>query len=198
MLKMQLDVLEGTRRLAAVPEADRDRSTEIQAGRLSRSESLIDVEADKALVLLREEGSAVALPEAVEQMREDIQQVVVRLAQAKLDDLTVAIEEDIVASLEEIIGALQRAQEKMEQKEQKPPPSQQGAPPEPALIDQLAELKMIRALQMRVNRRTQRYARLIDGEQADDRELLEALDRLAERQQRIFRATRDIVIGKNR
>ena len=30
------------------------------------------------------------------------------------------------------------------------------------LVDQLAELKMIRALQMRVNKRTVRYARLLE------------------------------------
>jgi hypothetical protein len=56
---------------------------------------------------------------------------------------------------------------------------------------------MIRSLQMRVNRRTQRYSDLIDGEQAEVPELLEALSQLAERQDRIYRATRDIVTGKN-
>jgi len=198
MLKMQIEVLDGTRALAEIPEDQRDRTVEIQAGRLGRSESLIDVEADKALVLLREEGSAVALPEAVEQMREDIQQVVVRLAEVKIDDLTLAIEEDIVTALEEIIGALQQAQQDLEQQQQQSQPPPQGAPPEPALIDQLAELRMIRALQMRVNRRTQRYTELIDGEQAENEEYLQALDQLADRQQRIFRATRDIVSGRNR
>ena len=39
----------------------------------------------------------------------------------------------------------------------------------------LAELKMIRALQMRVNRRTERYSKLIEGEQAENAELVEAL-----------------------
>jgi hypothetical protein len=62
----------------------------------------------------------------------------------------------------------------------------------------LAELKMIRALQMRVNRRTERYAKLVDGQQADHADLLDALRRLAERQYRIFRITRDLERGKNR
>ena len=41
----------------------------------------------------------------------------------------------------------------------------------------LAELKMIRALQMRVNRRTERYSKLIVGEQAEKADLIDALQR---------------------
>jgi hypothetical protein len=61
----------------------------------------------------------------------------------------------------------------------------------------LAELKMIRALQMRVNRRTERYSKLIQGEDARQDELLDALRRLAEQEQRIHRVTRDLELGKN-
>ncbi len=63
---------------------------------------------------------------------------------------------------------------------------------------QLAELRMVRALQMRVNRRTARYAKLVDGEQAEQAELIEALRRLAEDQSRIHQITRDLESGKNR
>ena len=56
---------------------------------------------------------------------------------------------------------------------------------------------MIRALQMRVNTRTARYSKLIEGEQADNAELVEALRRLAERQERIHRVTRDLELGRN-
>ncbi|MBL9124873.1 MAG: hypothetical protein JNG90_14650, partial [Planctomycetaceae bacterium] len=82
-----------------------------------------------------------------------------------------------------------------QQSQQPPPPP--GEPQEPPLVDQLAELRMIRSLQMRVNRRTQTYTKLIDGEQAEKPELLEAIKDLAQRQDRIYRTTRDIVVGKN-
>ena len=65
------------------------------------------------------------------------------------------------------------------------------------MIDSLAELRMIRALQMRVNTRTARYAKMVQGEQADNSELVEALQRLAEREQRIYGVTRDLGKGKN-
>ncbi len=76
---------------------------------------------------------------------------------------TQGLEEDIIAALEEMIEALQKAQKEMEdQKQQQQQQQQQGKQDKP-LIDQIAELKMIRSLQLRVNRRTQRYADLIEG-----------------------------------
>lgn len=198
MLAMQIEVLEGTERLDKVPEADRGRDQQIESGRWSRKQAQIMAEADKALVVLREEGSAVAFPEAVEGMRDDMHQVVERLAQFKLGEVTLGLEADIVAALEEMIAALQKAQKDQEQKQQQGQPPQQGEGEEQPLVDTLSELKMIRALQMRVNLRTERYAKLTQTEQAERPDLLIALKQLAERQQRIHKVTRDIVVGRNR
>jgi hypothetical protein len=95
-----------------------------------------------------------------------------------------------------MIESLKRAQKKLQDK--KRPPAAGDQPGQAALVDLLSELKMIRTLQVRVNSRTQRYAKLVDGEQATNAELLEALARLAERQQRIYEITRDLDMGKNR
>jgi hypothetical protein len=72
-----------------------------------------------------------------------------------------------------------------------------GEPTEPPLIHKLAELKMIRSLQVRIYKRTQRYGEMIEGEQADSADLLEALESLAERQQRVYQATADLEQGRN-
>ena len=201
MLEMQLVVYEGTRRLDQIDPDERDRAHGIEASRLSRQEAQIVVEADAALALLREEGSAAALPEAVEQAREDMRQVVDRLADAKVDELTQSIEEDIIAALEEIIVALERAQDELEQQQQQQPQDQSpNEPADPPLIDALAELRMIRSLQMRINNRTKRYQQLVQSDevgQADKPELIEALQRLAEREARVYKATRDIAVGRN-
>jgi hypothetical protein len=194
MLQMQEEVFEGTVRLDKIPTAERTHNHEIEASRLSGKESQIVVEVDKAAILLREEGSAVAFPEAVEQMRDDMQQVVTRLAQTKVDKITQSIEEDIIAALKDMIAALKKAQK---DKKDKQKPGDCSGSCEPPLIDMLAELKMIRALQLRVNTRTARYSKMIEGEQADNAELVEALRRLAEREQRIYRVTKDLEMGKN-
>ena len=195
---MQRDVYEGTDRLDKASTDGLSHEQEIEAGRLSSREAEIVTEADKALMLLREEGSAVAMPEALSQAREDMQQVVGRLAQAKVGSVTMAIEEDIAVALEEMLQAVRQAMEDAEQRRQNAQQGQQGMPQDPALVDALAELRMIRSLQLRVNKRTQRYGEMITGRHADTPELIEALSRLAERQERVYRITADLEAGKNR
>ncbi|MEX2092768.1 MAG: hypothetical protein WD971_08835 [Pirellulales bacterium] len=198
MLDAQMKIYEGTKRVDRVPEAERDHDQEIEAARLSREESLIVREADRALVLLREEGSSMAFPETVSLMRDDMQQVTERLADVKVGTLTQELEQDIIEALEETIAALDKAIKDLDKK--KTPPGQAppaGQPGDPPLVDKMAELKMIRALQMRINRRTQRYGKIIEGEQAETPELLDALVKLAERQQRVYQATSDLSQGRN-
>ncbi len=202
MLEIQVRIYEDTVRLDKVPEAERDLKIPIPAGKLAIDERKLVVEADKALNLLLEEGSSVAFPETVSQMRDDMQQVSDRLDAAKVESITQGIEQDIIAALQEMIEALQKAQKDLEKQKQQQQ-AQPGQPQDMPLVDAIAELKMIRALQMRVNTRTQRYARLLqDAEdpvgQATDQDLREALAKLAERQETIYRLTRDIVLGKNK
>ncbi|MCC7084334.1 MAG: hypothetical protein IT427_04935 [Pirellulales bacterium] len=199
MLQMQIEVYEGTVRLDRVPEDQRDRDIEIESAKLSRREAEITSEADKTLNLLREEGSSVAFPEAVDQMREDMETVTQRLSKANVGQLTQGIEQDIVKALEEMIASLQKAQ-KDAQKRRGGGGGGGGGDQDQDLVDQIAEIKMIRALQMRVNTRTQRYTRMLEdgAEQAAEPDLLEAIRRLSEREDRIYKTTRDIVVGRNK
>jgi hypothetical protein len=199
MLDMQIDVYEGTLRLGKVPVEKRNHDDEIEAGRLGRQESAIVAVADKTLRLLYDEGTSVAFPEAIDQARSDMREIATRLGRMKVDAVTVGLEEDVIEALEEAIAAVRQAIEELEQKQT--PPGQSappGEPADPALVDQLAELKMIRSLQARVKRRTQRYAAMIEGSQAEQSDLIAALTRLAERQQRIERATHQLAVQKNR
>lgn len=198
MLEKQIQVYEGTKRIDSVPEGERDRDHEIEAGRLSRQEAELVGDADRALALLQDDGTAVVFPEAIRDMREDMEQVTVRLAQAKVNNITQGIEQDIIAALEEMIAALVKAQKDREKKPPQGGGGGGGGGGDPPLVDTIAELKMVRALQMRVNVRTQRYSEMIKTEQAEAPELLQALGRLAERELRIHKVTRDIVVGRNK
>jgi hypothetical protein len=206
MLEMQAKDFEGTKKLDAIPSDERTREADVQAGRLGGDEAKIAVEADKALQLLSEEGSSVAFPATVEQMTDDMRQVAERLNQGKTDTITQGIEEEIVATLEELLQALEQAQENLEeqkkQNQQQQQPMQGGQQEQP-LVDAIQELKMIKSLQLRVNRRTDRFAKLLQDEndpvgQANTAELIDALDKLGERQQQVFEIVRDIVVGKNK
>src|SRR5262249_15610788 len=78
------------------------------------------------------------------------------------------------------------------------------------LLQELQELKLIRNMQLRVNRMTEAYGREYKGEQAPapekatapEREKAETLQKelkgLAEQQEKIYQVTNDLYRGKNK
>ncbi|QDV11982.1 hypothetical protein CA51_18580 [Rosistilla oblonga] len=202
MAEMQSEVYERTKELDEIPAEIRDRSVDIRAGNLAFEEKKIILEADRALLVLKEEGSSVAFPEVVQQMRGDMQRVSERLTESKIGPITQGLEEDILAAIEEMIAALQQAQREQEEKKNKPKPPgqpQQGQPGESPLVQPIAELKLIRTLEMRIKTTTERYANMLpDGTPELPAELGELVDELSQRQLRLYRVTRDIVLKKNR
>ncbi|HVT29953.1 MAG TPA: hypothetical protein VHE81_18190 [Lacipirellulaceae bacterium] len=198
MLEMQTAVYDGTVRLDKVPVAQRTHDHEIACAGLSRQESQIVHEVDKALLVLRDDGSSVAFPEAIEQMRDDMHQVTDRLAALKVERITQSLEKDIIAALEETIAAMEQSLKDLQKK--RTPPGQMpmaGQPDDMELVDKLAELRMIRSLQLRINKRTRLYGQMMQGDQAETPELLKALAGLAERQQRVYQAAADLQKGRN-
>ena len=76
-----------------------------------------------------------------------------------------------------------------------PPPDQ---PQLQKLLDEIAELKMIRELQKQVNGRTKRYGdKSPEAEQADDKQIKKELKDLSDRQERIETMVNNIVTKKN-
>ena len=197
MLRAERAVLAGAEKLAA-EQAAADRERQLEAVRLSREQNVIGLDAAKALTLVRDDGSAVAIPEALEQVRDDSAQAASRLARGDAGGTTRGILQDLVTSLEEMIAALEKAQREQEARKAGGPGGRPAEPGQQPLVDKLSELKMIRSLQMRVNGRTKRFSKLLidAAEQAEEPELLEALERLAERQRKIERAAHDIVTGR--
>jgi len=199
MLRAERAVLRGIDQLADETRGLKPRERELESARLGREQQAITADATRALTLVRDDGSAVAIPEALEQIREDSLQAASRLKQGDTRGLTRGIVEDLVLSLEELLAALERAEREQQERQQQGPAG--GRPAEPGeqpLVDKLAELKMIRTLQLRVNRRTSRFSQLLtdDTEKAGEPELIEALGRLADRQERVERAAHDIVTGR--
>ena len=191
MLEAQIEVYEATKKLDAAQAAPL-HEREISAARLSRNEQQIVRDADRALILLREDGTSVAFPEAIEQARHDMQTIAGRLTRLQTSLITQGLEEDVIASLEETLAAMQRALQELREQQARGGQGQGGEPGEQPLVAKIAELRMIRALQSRVNQRTKRYGALVQGEMALDSDLREALDELAVRQQRIYQAAHDL------
>jgi hypothetical protein len=198
MLGRQIAVNNGTVGLAAVPEdqrSDRHRSRAID---LSRSQDEVATLAAKSLTLLKEEGSSIAFPEAVEQIRGDMLTSARRLERVDVGEITQGIQRDIAEALEEILDALQKELEKSKDQRKQPQQQQQQRPQQAGLVDGLAELKMLRSLQYRVNRRTRELGRLTDGEQARDGDVVGQLQELSRRQAKIQRTAADLAAGRNK
>ncbi len=204
MLDMQNRVLEETTRLQEIAGDEAARQIQITASKLSLDQLKILAEGERALLLLRDEGSSAAFPEAIEQLNVDIQSVADRLQGADVGPLTVVIETEIVSSLEEMVEALvqvQKENREKQQRQQQQPGQPPGEPGDQPLVDKLAELRLIRTLQLRVNKRTTTLSDMLDDPadptgQVTAEDLIEQLQGLAERQLSIQRVTRDIVVGK--
>ncbi len=199
MAAMQSKVLDATVTLAATPKSQRNRQTDLKAGELAFEEKKITLEADRAMLLLREEGSSVAFPEVVDAIRSDTAKVADRLAETKLDQVTQGLQKDILAALEEMIAALQKAQRDLEQKKQEQQqgePQQQGQGEQP-LVESLAELKLIRTMETRIKSTTERYAGMLEAGETTGDDVLPLLQGLSERQNRLYRITRDLVLKRN-
>ncbi len=199
MLAMQLMIYHDTVRLSKAGDAEKS-SAQARAVKLAQDENEIAIEAEKALIMLKEEGSSIAFPEAVSGIRHDVQTLVGWLREAQVGELTQAVEKDVIEALEELVEALQKEMEKSDdaKKKQQQQQQQQQDGNEKPLVDQLGELKMLRSLQYRVNRRTKQLGRSFDGEQALKADVVQQLHDLSGRQSRIQQATSDLVKGKNK
>lgn len=197
MLQLQLRINAETVRLATREASERGEAHFTKSRGLSQDEQKNVLAADKALALLKEEGSSVAFPEAVDQMKSNMQSVAARLGKGDVDGTTQLLEKLIVESLEEMVLSLQKELEKLKEEQQQGQP-QEGQQQDPQLVDTLAELKMVRSLQNQVNRLTKQVGQEIDGEQAEEADTLQLLQDLSRRQQRIQEATYDLSTGRNK
>ena len=201
MLVMQLQIHVDTVALSKTPTNAWTVKHFGRARELSVEEATIADEAAKALKLLKEEGSSVAFPQGVEQVRDDMLTISTRLSGNEVGTFTQSVERDVIESLEEMVTALQNEIEKRQKQDEnrRQQRGQRGqGEEEKQLVQDLAELKMLRSLQFRVNRRTKEIGLLVKGEQANNEKLLQDLSKLAHRQAEIQDATYIIATGRNR
>jgi hypothetical protein len=220
MLRLQLEVRAGTVDLgqAVARRADMrpDRVDEQKGLELQDREDQIVKKAEDTIRLIEAEGSAVAFAEVFRQVRDDMAVVRDRLRRTDGGEQTIRVEDDIIANLKEMIENLKKAREDNKDKEKKKQQEQQQQqqqqqPQDQRLIDQIAELKMVRSIQLQINRRTEQYAKQFATEQlpaptsvgdarrrADLEQTRTELKDLSRRQDKIGKVTKDMALGKNK
>lgn len=202
MLDMQTKIYDESKRLHEIAGEQPDRQILARASLLARDQQKVAAEGERALLLLKEEGSSAAFPEALVQVNRDSASVANRLDSGDVGKVTLVIQADIVQALEEMVEALAKIKkENEEKKQQRQQQQQQGGgqqdPSQQPLINKLAELRLIRTLQVRVNKRTSTLSQMLDNPtdpigQAKAKDLMEQLQDLGKRQDNIESVTRKV------
>jgi len=165
--------------------ADTDKSRQIAEG-----ETDLATEAEKLLELLREEGTTIVIPDVVDDMRKDLDMLAARLLKLDAGAYVQQVQQDVIATLKELIEVIQEEREKKQGGQGGNGDGQEGDS-EDNLLPTSAELKMLKSLQVRVNRRTTDFDRL---REKDDGER----GRLAEKQGAVGSLTRTMADKLNR
>ena len=215
LLNMQIAVKTSTEELdkaiAALSTKKPGRAEDQRGLELGDAEDAIVREATAAITLIEQEGSAIAFAEVFGQVRTDMILVSGKLKKTEVGEITQGVETEIIDTLKEMIGALKKARQ---DQKPKPKPSEAGKEGESnpnndqRLLDQIAELKMVRSMQARLNQRTVVYGKQLNGEQpsnatdSKERERIESLRKdlfdLGQRQVKITKVTRDMALGRNK
>ena len=182
MLAKQVEVNKSTIQLDEIGAANWKRTDQLQLAELSQKQTWVGEEADKALYILKEEGTTVVFPQVVEHLRDDAQEVAKRLTAAETGESVQAVQESIAQTLRELIEAIEKKQAESESSEgQQGEPQDQNEP----LLPQSAELKLLRSLQIRVNDATARLEKDRTGSPDQSDEWDARRQKLADRQDQV-------------
>ena len=165
-------------------EGQLKRSDRVTLRKVTAEEKALAKEAQQALALLEEEGTSIVFPSVVANLAENLLAVAKLVENQRTGSFTQELQVEIEQTLLELLGALEQAQGKQNARGEagEAGEGEQGKTP---LLPNTAELKMLRALQLRVNRRTQALDANRQGDQELDKLRQEQLTAISKMQERI-------------
>lgn len=162
LLQMQLKINEKTHDLSV--SKNKTAETRIQAFKLAGEQRKVILEIEKALLILNEEGSSTAIPGTLFQAKLDLIEIVENLELAKIDDELIELQVEVASVFSELVRSVQQEQKEQNdlKKNQSPPPSDKKESMDNQvqrpLLQKLSELKLIKQLQLQINKRHKAYA----------------------------------------
>jgi len=183
MLAMQIDAAKRTRVLDARGRDTWNRTDQLELAEVSQVQRRVGEEADVAAEILIKEGTTVVFPSIVEQVRDDAWSVGEQLAATETGRFVQDAQADIEQTIRELIAAVEEKQDQLASGQQQP--GQSGQQANPPLLPGSAELKLLRAVQIRVNNATDRADSARAEGDADPQQLQTRLDSLRARQNKV-------------
>jgi DNA repair exonuclease SbcCD ATPase subunit len=157
----------------------------VERNALVGEETALAEEAQVALEIILDDGTSVVFPDIVGNLRDDLGRVAELIGNERIDLLTQALQKEVETTLEELIEALQKAQQ---QKEGSGGGGGGGGGQEP-LLPGSAELKLLRAAQLRINRRTDSLEKAKEAAGKVDETQKQELQTISRRQAEIAEMT---------
>ena len=157
------------------------RRTEADAA----AELELSAEAHAALKLLEEDGTTAVFPEFVIEIRDDLNNIGIRLQDGKTGATTQGMQEEVEVMLTLLIDSLRKQIE--ENQGQGGPPDPFGG--EPPLVPRSAELKLILKLQTRVHERTVTYDNTVPEPERTTEEAVDNAAEIAKKEARVKELT---------
>lgn len=192
MLAAETQIQEGTVSLAATPQKDWLDQYYGRCRELAQQQTELASECAQTVNLLREDGTSVSILLAVEDIEADMGSVSGWLQESKVGDLTQSVQNDIIESLKQLIETTQKEMQEMKEQQQESQ-QQQGPPQKPGLVELMAEIKMLKNLQLQVNRRTKQVDGLLQSASSEDLPSLKTqVHDLAVRQRRLIETAKEL------
>lgn len=175
-------------------DAEWGRAEQLRCSQLADREAALESTGEQALTFMLENSSPVVFPRIVKDINADLDRLEGRLKEEKTGEGTAFVQDAVERALVDLIEALEQAQG------EPPPPSESepqeggggGSPPPPPLISALAELKLLRNRQVRVNEGTKMIHERSQNE-GIDADLTERIDVMTGRQQDVHTMTHELV-----
>jgi hypothetical protein len=193
MLVAETQIREGTITLAATPQKDWLDQYYGRCRELAQQQSELTLQCSQTVSLLREDGTSVAILLAVEDVEADMGSVSGWLQESKVGELTQSVQSDIIESLKQLIETTQKEMQEMKEEQQQQQQQQQSSEQKQGLVELMAEIRMLRNLQLQVNRRTKQVDGLLQKAATDDLPALQKqVHELSLRQHRLTQSAREL------
>ncbi len=141
-----------------------DRAAQLQLRLLTDRQGDAAAEAQAVIDLLADDGTTTVFPAAMGEIRADMTTVQQRLSARQTGPLTRAIGDQIVAGLTDLIAATQQPSSDGESGDRA---ESGGEATDPTLVPPLAELKILRLMQLQINSRTVALNKAMDTGELD-------------------------------
>ena len=161
-LSLQTKTLDKTRAQVLTADGGLPAALQSRIQAVASGEQDLEVEASDALKLLEEEGTTAVFPEIVSDLKDQLREVGKRCRGNATDKPVQERQFEVEQRLELLINSLRKA---IEQREGGGEPGQCNG--QPQLVPISAELKLVRYLQERVNKRTKDYEEGMPAEMRD-------------------------------